>query len=132
MSGILFLKKNLTSLIDHHIALLDRFGITDEAPFSIVYFSLGKEENSENMDTFKKILRQTDAIFKLKDDFVVMLPNTDWNGATDLLSGIQDFLDQSAQDNIVTFPDDGKKAKTLLRKLENLIEENHGEIVKLS
>ena len=39
MSSITFTKKDLASLVDHHIALLERFGISDEAPFSIIYFS---------------------------------------------------------------------------------------------
>ena len=132
MSSITFAKKDLSSLIDHHIALLERFGITDEAPFSIVYFSLEKEINSDNIDTLKKIFRKTDALFKIKGSFIVMLPSTDWNGATKLLSGIQNFLDQNADDNIVTFPDDGKNAKTLLRKLQNLVKDNCNSIIKLT
>ena len=131
MSSITFTKKDLVSLIDHHIALLERFGITDEAPFSIVYFSLKNGEEVDSIEIFQKILRQTDALFKVKNSFVVMLPGTDWNGATKLLSGIQDFLDQNAQDNIVAFPEDGKNAKILLKKLQNLIKDNCKEIIKL-
>jgi len=131
MSSITFAKKDLISLVDHHIALLERFGITDEAPFSIVYFSLENREEVDSIEIFQKILRQTDALFQVQNSFIIMLPGTDWNGATELLSGIQDFLDQSAQDNIVTFPDDGKNAKILLRKLQDLIEDNCEDIIKL-
>jgi hypothetical protein len=131
MSSITFAKKDLISLVDHHIALLERFGITDEAPFSIVYFSLENKEEVDSIEIFQKILRQTDALFQVQNSFVVMLPGTDWNGATELLSGIQDFLDQNAQDNIVSFPEDGKNAKVLLRKLQDLIEDNCKNIVKL-
>ena len=131
MSSITFAKKDLVSLVDHHIALLERFGITDEAPFSIVYFSLENKKEVDSIEIFQKILRQTDALFQVKNSFIVMLPGTDWNGATELLSGIQDFLDQSPQDNIVTFPEDGKNAKILLRKLQDLIENNCQDIVKL-
>lgn len=132
MSSITFTKKDLSSLIDHHIALLERFGISGEAPFSIVYFSLEGREEVDSIEIFQKILRQTDALFQIESAFIVMLPGTDWNGATELLSGIQDFLDQSAQDNIVSFPEDGNNAKVLLRKLQELIEDNSGEIVKLN
>ena len=131
MSSITFTKKDLISLIDHHIALLERFGITDEAPFSIIYFSLENKEEVDSIEIFQKILRQTDALFQVENSFIVMLPGTDWNGATELLSGIQDFLDQSAQDNIVNFPEDGKNAKILLRKLQDLIEDNCEDIIKL-
>jgi len=125
------LQKDLISLVDHHIALLERFGITDEAPFSIVYFSLENKEEVDSIEIFQKILRQTDALFQVQNSFIVMLPGTDWNGATELLSGIQDFLDQSAQDNIVSFPENGKNAKILLRKLQDLIEDNCENIIKL-
>lgn len=131
MSSITFAKKDLISLVDHHIALLERFGITDEAPFSIVYFSLENKEEVDSIEIFQKILRQTDALFQVQNSFIVVLPGTDWNGATELLSGIQDFLDQSAQDNIVSFPEDGKNAKILLRKLQDLIEDNCENIIKL-
>ena len=53
-----------------------------------------------------------------------MLTGTDWNGATDLLSGIQQFLDQEAYDNIVTFPEDGEDSSTLIAKLREKVEEN--------
>ena len=132
MSSITFTKKDLASLVDHHIALLERFGISDEAPFSIIYFSLEGREEVDSIEIFQKILRQTDALFQIENAFIVMLPGTDWNGATELLAGIQDFLDQSAQDNIVSFPEDGKNAKVLLRKLQELIEDNCDVIVKLS
>jgi len=131
MASITFAKNDLVSLVDHHIALLERFGITDEAPFSIVYFSLEDKEEVNSIEIFQKILRQTDALFQVKNSFIAMLPGTDWNGATELLSGIQDFLDQNAQDNIVSFPDDGKNAKILLRKLQELVEDNCKKIIKL-
>ena len=131
MSSITFSKKDLNSLVDHHIALLERFGISDEAPFSIIYFSLRDKEEVDNIEIFQKILRQTDALFQVKNAYAVMLPGTDWNGATELLSGIQDFLNQEAEDNIVSFPEDGTSSKVLLRKLEHLIEDNSGDIVKL-
>jgi len=131
MSSITFSKKNLNSLVDHHVALLERFGITDEAPFSIIYFSLKNKKEVDNIEIFQKILRQTDALFQVKNAYAVMLPGTDWNGATELLSGIQDFLNQEPEDNIVSFPEDGTNSKVLLKKLENLIEDNSGESVKL-
>lgn len=129
MSSTIFKKNNLSSLVDHHIALLERFGISDEAPFSIIYFSLNNKKELDNIEIFQKILRQTDALFQIKKSYIVMLPGTDWNGSSDLLSGIQEFLDQSPQDNIVTYPDDGIDANTLIRKLKDLVEDNCGDII---
>lgn len=131
MSSITFSKTDLCSLIDHHIALLDRFGIKDEAPFSVMFFTLEDKSELESIEIFQKILRQTDALVQVDNHFIVMLPGTDWNGATEVLSGIQEFLGQEAKDNIVTYPEDGEEASEMLRKLENLIEENSNEIVKL-
>lgn len=131
MSSITFSKKDLLALIDHHIALLERFGITDEAPFSVIYFNLGGKTEIESSDIFQRILRQTDALFQIKESFVVMLPGTDWNGASELLSGIQEFLDQPFEDNIASYPEDGYEAKMLLTKLQETIKRNNGDKVKL-
>lgn len=124
MSSITFSKINLPNLIDHHIALLERFGIKEEAPFSLIFFSLHDRKEIDNLEIFQRILRKTDALFSYKSDYVVMLTGTDWNGATDLLSGIQEFLDQKAYDNIVTFPEDGENSGALIAKLREKVEEN--------
>lgn len=124
MSSITFSKINLANLIDHHIALLERFGIKDEAPFSLIFFSLEERKEIDNIQIFQKILRQTDALFNHNSHYVVMLTGTDWNGATDLLSGIQSFLDQDPQDNIVTYPDDGESSEILIKKLRLIVEDN--------
>ena len=124
MSSIMFSKINLANLIDHHIALLERFGIKDEAPFSLIFFSLNDQKEMDNLEIFQRILRRTDALFNHDSDYVVMLTGTDWNGATDLLSGIQQFLDQEALDNIVTFPEDGQNSTELIKKLRETVEDN--------
>ncbi|MBE0490917.1 MAG: hypothetical protein IBX44_01550 [Sulfurospirillum sp.] len=131
MSSILFSQKDLISLIDHHIALLERFGIKDEAPFSVIFFNLEDKEIAQSVDIFSRILRRTDALFQIENSFLVMLPGTDWNGATEVLSGIQEFLSQDPKDNIVSFPEDGDNANTLLAKLQNLIEDNTKLTLKL-
>lgn len=124
MSSTVFEKQNILSLVDHHIALLNRFDITEDDEFSIIYFSLEGKNDKELSVVFQKILRRTDALFQDEQGIIVMLPGTDWNGATELLSGIQDFLNQPITDNIVTYPDDGKNSKELLDKLKNLIKES--------
>lgn len=124
MSGIAFSKINLANLIDHHIALLERFGIKDEVPFSLIFFSLEDKKEIDSLEMFQRILRRTDAIFNHSNHYVVMLTGTDWNGATEVLSGIQNFLDQEPFDNVVTYPEDGVDSKTLLHKLHELVEEN--------
>jgi len=124
MSGIAFSKLNLANLIDHHIALLERFGIKDEVPFSLIFFSLDDRKEMDNLEMFQRILRTTDAIFSYSNHYVVMLTGTDWNGATEVLSGIQNFLDQEPCDNIVTYPEDGTNSTQLIKKLHDLVEQN--------
>jgi len=104
MSGITFSKINLSHLIDHHIALLERFGIKDEVPFSLIFFSLEERKEIDSLEMFQRILRRTDAIFNHSNHYVVMLTGTDWNGATEVLSGIQNFLDQEPFDNVCDLP----------------------------
>ena len=124
MSGIYFSKTNLKNLIDHHIALLERFGIKDEAPFSLIFFSLEDKNEVDNLSIFQQILRRTDAIFSHQKHYAVMLSGTDWNGATEVLSGVQEFLGQKPMDNIVCYPDDGANSKELLWKLFTTVEDN--------
>ena len=124
MSGIAFSKINLANLIDHHIALLERFGIKDEVPFSLIFFSLEDRKEMDSLEMFQRILRRTDAIFNHNNHYVVILTGTDWNGATEVLSVIQEFLDQSPHDNVVTYPEDGTDSKTLLSKLQEMVEDN--------
>lgn len=131
MSSITFSKINLANLIDHHIALLERFGIKDEAPFSLIFFSLERRKEIDNLEIFQRILRKTDALFNQDSDYVVMLTGTDWNGATELLAGIQEFLDQEPLDNIVTYPEDGVDSKTLIKKLREKVEDNNDLISEL-
>lgn len=132
MAGIVFSKKDLESLVNYHIALLERFGFSDEEPFSIIYFSSENSKEDQSVSMIKKILRKTDAFFELDNAFVILLSCSDWNGASELLAGIQDFLGQNVCDNLVSYPEDGKDAKTLLKRLENFIEKNSNKIVKLT
>ena len=130
MSSIVFAKQDIYSLVEHHIALLERFGIQEDTPFAIIYFNLDGRAEIDLARIFQRILRKTDALFQDNDNFVVMLPGTDWNGATELLAGIQEFLNQDSMDNIVTYPDDGKNAKILMTKLRELVEDNCGIKIK--
>lgn len=56
MSGITFSNSDLNHFIDHHIALLERFGIKDEVPFSLIFFSLDDKEEIDCLKMFQDIL----------------------------------------------------------------------------
>ncbi len=124
MSSVVFKEQNIYSLVSYHIALLKRFDTTEDNEFSVIYFNLGRKKDRDLSSIFQKILRKTDALFQEDTHVIAMLPGTDWNGATELLSGIQDFLGQKLVDNVVTYPDDGNNAKDLLGKFSKIIKEN--------
>ncbi len=123
MSGITFSNNDLNHFIEHHIALLERFGIKDEVPFSLIFFSLENKQEMDCLQMFQNILRKTDAIFNHSNHYVVMLTGTDWNGATEVLKGVQEFLDQEPVDTIVCYPEDGTSAQMLLQKLSQIVED---------
>lgn len=123
MSSVVFSAQDLKSLIDHHIAVLERFNLASEAPFALIYFRV--PNGAAGAEIFQRILRKTDALFNEKDDFVAMLPGTDWKGGIDLLSGIQEFLSEEPADVIATYPEDGTEAKALMTKLADTIADNY-------
>lgn len=123
MSSIVFNTSDIKALIDHHIAVLERFNMVNEAPFALIYFPV--KNGAAGGEIFKRILRKTDALFIDGQHYIAMLPGTDWKGGVDLLSGIQEFLDESPTDVIVTYPEDGKDAKSLMNKLQDAISDNY-------
>ncbi len=131
MSSVVFDKRDLFALLKHHIAILERFGLIDEEPFSLIYFSLKNSPKIDHAKTFQAMLRKTDALFQDKTNFVALLPGTDWNGANIVLEGIYKFLDEEYSDNIATFPDDGEDAKEIINSLHDRIVKNLNIGVKM-
>ncbi|BCX78992.1 hypothetical protein [Campylobacter sp. 19-13652] len=123
MASIVFNINDIKSLIDHHIAILERFNMANEAPFALIYFPV--KNGAAGGEIFKRILRKTDALFIDGEHYIAMLVGTDWNGGVDLLSGIQEFLDERPADVIVTYPDDGTDAKSLMSKLQDTISDSY-------
>lgn len=124
MSSIVFSKKDLSSLIDHQIALIERFDPDNGTCFSLIYFKIQK--NFDIGDTLEKTLRKTDAIFQDDKEFVVLLSGTDWNGSLEVLKGLQNFLNQAYMETSVSYPYDGTDSKTLMDKLQVIVRENYG------
>lgn len=117
MSSLIFEKRDLYPLVEHHIALLERFELIDEEPFSLIYFNLNTNPKIDYAKALQSILRKTDASFQDKTSFVILLPGTDWNGANTVLRGIEDFLAEDFSDNIVTYPEDGIDAEEIMNSL---------------
>lgn len=106
--------ETLHALISHHIALIDRFNTDTFEEFALLFLKLDDYDNMEIKKSIQIIFRDSDIIFEEQQNYIILLPKTNWNGAIELLNGLQEFLNQALLDSIVTYPDDGEDAKTLL------------------
>lgn len=129
MSSIMFHKSDLAALIDHQIALIERFDPDSGLAFSVVYFRV--PENFELNDMLQSTLRKTDAMFRDEKDVVLLLSGTDWSGSLEVLKGIENFLNQQYRELSVSYPYDGKDSATLISKLQKIVKENYGEGVDI-
>ena len=114
--------KTLKALISHHIALIDRFNSDSFEEFAILFLKMDDYDNMEIKKSIQIIFRDSDIIFEEEQNYIILLPKTNWNGAIDLLNGLQGFLNQKLQDSIVTFPDDGEDAQTLLTEFTKVVQ----------
>ncbi len=115
----------LEALLAHHIALLNRFQHEEFEAFSLIFLKLDNIEDIEIKKSVQIIFRNSDIIFEVENNYIILLPKTDWNGAQKLLSGLQDFLGEEFHDTIVTYPDDGTTPQELMQELSKLVEEKH-------
>ncbi len=112
----------LKALISHHIALIDRFQTDTFEEFALLFLKMDNYDNMEIKKSIQIIFRDSDIIFEQAQNYIILLPKTNWNGAIELLSGLQEFLNQKLQDSIVTYPDDGEDAESLLREFSAVVE----------
>jgi hypothetical protein len=113
--------QTLHALIAHHIALIERFNSEDFEEFALLFLKLDTYDNIEIKKSIQIIFRDSDIIFEESQNYIILLPKTDWNGAISLLNGLQNFLGQTFKDSIVTYPDDGKEANTLLNEFTKVV-----------
>ncbi len=111
----------LKSLISHHIALIDRSDTFNTQEFALMYLKMEDVDDLELKKSIQIVFRDSDIIFDAGNNYIILLPKTNWNGAYELLHGLQEFLNQKLQDSIVTYPDDGEEASELLESFENVV-----------
>ncbi|RUM64500.1 MAG: hypothetical protein DSZ05_07425 [Sulfurospirillum sp.] len=121
MENVLFPLNSFKALVAHHIALIERFSEPELAEFSLLFLKLDDYENIEIKKSIQIVFRDSDIIFEYDENYIILLPKTDWNGAIELLNGLQEFLGQAFQDSIVTYPDDGENAEALLESFKNVV-----------
>jgi hypothetical protein len=131
MAAKIFSPVDILSIIDLEIAFINRYkNVKDYAKnLSLIYFSL--PSTKEYSELFEKFLRQTDVVVRENEHYVVVLHGTNERGASELLSGIQEFLNAEPIDLIVSYPKDGKNAKELTTKLQDEIKDNYGVLLEM-
>jgi len=112
----------LKSLITHHIALIDRSDTFNTPEFALMFLKMADIDDLELKKSIQILFRDSDIIFDAGDNYIILLPKTNWNGAFELLHGLQEFLNQDLQDSIVTYPDDGEGAEELLNSFKNVVD----------
>ncbi|MBE9817778.1 pyridoxal-5'-phosphate-dependent protein [Campylobacter concisus] len=131
MAAKIFSPVDILSIIDLEIAFINRYkNVKDYAKnLSLIYFSL--PSTKEYSELFEKFLRQTDVVVRENEHYVVVLHGTNERGASELLSGIQEFLNAEPIDLIVSYPKDGRNAKELTTKLQDEIKDNYGILLEM-
>lgn len=131
MAAKIFSPVDILSIIDLEIAFINRYkNVKDYAKnLSLIYFSL--PSTKEYSELFEKFLRQTDIVVRENEHYVVVLHGTNERGASELLSGIQEFLNAEPIDLIVSYPKDGRNAKELTTKLQDEIKDNYGVLLEM-
>jgi len=126
MSSEFFPLGSFKALISHHIAILERYEVGSEQEFSILYFEFGSySDDIELKRTIQTVFRDCDIIFEYKGNNIILLPKANWQYSYELLKELKEFLNQSVEDSIVTYPDDGKNADELIKSLKNIVKKNH-------
>ena len=131
MAAKIFSPVDILSIIDLEMAFINRYkNVKDYAKnLSLIYFSL--PSTKEYSELFEKFLRQTDVVVRENEHYVVVLHGTNERGASELLSGIQEFLNAEPIDLIVSYPKDGRNAKELTTKLQDEIKDNYGVLLEM-
>ncbi|AQW81506.1 pyridoxal-5'-phosphate-dependent protein [Campylobacter pinnipediorum] len=127
MSAKKFESKDIKSLIDLEIAVIKRYyqHAKEVNSFSLIYFKL-PDPIYWYEEIFERILRNTDAVVNEGNHFIAILYATNKNGASKLLAGIQEFLNEEPIDLVVSYPNDGKDTKAILNKIQDEIIDNYG------
>jgi len=132
MSSEFFPLTTLKSLISHHIAILQRYELSSEKEFSLLYFEFGEyKDNIEIKKTIQTVFRDCDIIFEYDGDYIILLPKSSWQYSFNILKELREFLNKDIQDTIVTYPDDGKNADELLSSLKKIVMQNHNIDLKI-
>jgi len=115
----------LKSIVEHHIAMINRFEQNSIEELSLLFLKIDHIDDIEIKKMIQILFRDSDLIFEYEKNYIILLPKTNWSSAVKILRGLHEFLSQNHKDTIITFPDDGKSTDQLLKKFEKLVKKNY-------
>lgn len=115
----------LKSIVQHHIAMINRSQTDKIEEFSLLFLKLDHIHDIDIKKSIQIIFRDSDLIFEYKKNYIILLPKTNWSSAAKILKGLHEFLSQNHKDTIITFPDDGNSTKELLSRFKKLVNKNY-------
>ena len=123
-------KELLKALVEYHIALVDRLANEGyERVFSILLLPYPDGDEEKLREVVSPLLRESDRLFYIGDELIVLLPGSDWVGAMKVRETIMEAvgMKDNGREFIVEYPQDGKDAFALISNLyaqyENFKEE---------
>ena len=125
MAGIHFSFDNLKQLLDLNIGISDRLDSNRAESFTILYCDFGKVSNELVASSLEQVLRNSDSIVNLKDDYFFLLPYTDRYGADIVRKMFEEFFVQDLNSHSVSYPRDGENPNELLEELQNSVSRIH-------
>jgi len=115
----------LKSIVEHHIAMINRFEQNSIEELSLLFLKIDHIDDIEIKKMIQILFRDSDLIFEYEKNYIILLPKTNWSSAVKILRGLHEFLSQNHKDTIITFPDDGKTTNQLLNKFKKLVKKNY-------
>ena len=124
MAGQLFLFDDFSSLLKMEIgrSLRNR---EELHRFSLLYFQI-HETPERIQEVCSELLRYSDAIFHKEGDFLLILPETDRDGALHIPMLLEKYFKRPVYDAVVSFPEDGKSEEDLIAVLVEAARDTHG------
>ncbi len=111
-----FLFEDLPNLVEYEIGKIRRM-----VPFgklSVLYFHTKNETDRDRIhNLLKNVLRESDAIIIKDNNFFLVLPLTDKEGAEFVYEGIKGFFEKEFPKVIACYPGDADNARDLLNKI---------------
>lgn len=123
MAGQKFMFEDLKPFLRHEIGSMERLD-EDRRKMTVMYFHLN--ETAERVtEVLKDALREADVIFKKGDEFFIVLPLTDKEGAMYVARLLERYFGHKVKDVATTWPEDGDTAEEILASLIEYVKSIH-------